>query len=290
MSQQSSNTPKSVLIQLRSMYPQLSLKEQQIADYILERPDEIIHQSITALADRCGCAEATVFRLCRRLRFQGYQAFKIALASEIVSPQQQIYQEVLPEDNALSLAEKIFMADIETLQDTLQITKDQHETLAAVIERLAAAKRIEFYGTGGSAAIAQDACHKFMRTGIPVACHADSHFQLMSAALLQEGDVVIVFSHSGSNKDILEAAKLAKAAGATVIAVTGYRRSPLVRQADFALFTASRETAFRTEALSSRLAQLTLIDVLYVAVSFRRQDETVANISKIRQAISLKRL
>ena len=290
MSEQPTTAPKSVLIQLRTMYPQLSVKEQHIADYILEHPEEIIHQSITSLADRCGCAEATIFRLCRRLRFQGYQAFKIALASEIVSPQQHIYQEVLPEDNAASLAEKIFMADIETLQDTLQITKENHETLGMVIATLAAAKRIEFYGTGGSAAIAQDAYHKFIRTGIPVAWQADAHYQLMSAALLQEGDVVIAFSHSGSNKDILEAIKVAKHSGATVIAVTGYGRSPLVKQADYALFTASRETAFRTEALSSRLAQLTLIDVLYVAVSFRRQDQTVANISKIRQAISLKRL
>lgn len=290
MPQSLSNAPKSVLVRMRAMYPQFSVKEQQIADYILEHPDEIIHLSITALADLCGCAEATIFRLCRRLSFQGYQALKIALASEVVTPLQNIHQEVHPQDDVVVLAEKIFTTDIETLQDTLQITKDNHEALAKVIDVLVTAKRIEFYGTGGSAAIAQDAYHKFMRIGIPAAHHADSHFQVMSAALLQAGDVVVAFSHTGSNKDILEALKVAKEAGATVIGVTGYGRSPLVKQADYCLFTTSRETAFRTEALSSRLAQLSLIDLLYVAVSFRRQDETVANINKIRQAISLKRL
>ncbi|NGQ95938.1 MurR/RpiR family transcriptional regulator [Brevibacillus sp. SYP-B805] len=290
MSKRSSHKPISVFARIRATYPQLSAKEQQVADYILEHPGEIIHLSITALSDLCDCAEATIFRLCRRLNFRGYQALKIALASEVVAPLQNIHQEVQPQDDMAMLAEKIFTTDIETLQDTLQITKANHETLARIIDLLVGARRIEFYGMGGSALIAQDAYHKFMRIGIPAVHHADSHYQVMSASLLGPGDVVVAFSHSGSSKDILEALKVAKEAGATVIGITGYGKSPLVKLADYCLFTTSRETAFRTEALSSRLAQLSLIDLLYVAVSFRRQEETVNNIRKIREAISLKRL
>ncbi|MFM1651401.1 MurR/RpiR family transcriptional regulator [Brevibacillus sp. B_LB10_24] len=284
------SAPQSVFVRIRAMYPQLSTKEQQVADYILEHPGEIIHLSITALSDLCECAEATIFRLCRRLDFQGYQALKIALASEVVNPLQNIHQEIHPDDDVSALADKIFTADIETLRDTLQITNANREALGSAIEKLSAARRIEFYGTGGSAVIAQDAYHKFIRTGIPCVFHTDSHYQVMSAALLQAGDVVVGISHSGSNKDILEALKIAKEAGATIIGITGYGKSPLVKMAHVCLFTTSRETVFRTEALSSRLAQLSLIDVLYVAVSLRRQDETVANIKKIREAISLKRL
>lgn len=290
MTKSTTNIPQSVFVRIRAMYPQLSGKEQQIADYILNHPSEIIHLSITALSDLCECAEATIFRLCRRLNFQGYQAFKIALASEVVQPLQNIHQEITPTDDAVSLADKIFKADIETLSDTLQITKANADQLNRVIDILVSAKHIEFYGNGGSAVIAQDAFHKFMRTGIPCVYHSDSHYQVMSASLVKEGDVVVGISHSGSNKDILEALKIAKEAGAITIGITGYGKSPLVKQADECLYTTSRETVFRTEALSSRLAQLSLIDLLYVAVSFRRQDETVGNIKKIRESISLKRL
>ncbi len=290
MTKSTANAPQSVFVRIRAMYPQLSAKEQQIADYILNHPAEIIHLSITALSDLCECAEATIFRLCRRLNFQGYQAFKIALASEVVNPLQNIHQEITPSDDAVSLADKVFKADIETMNDTLQLTKANADQLEKAIDTLVKARRIEFYGNGGSGIIAQDAYHKFMRTGIPCQHHSDSHYQVMSASLLQKGDVVVGISHSGSNKDILEALKVAKEAGATTICITGYGKSPLVKLADLCLFTTSRETAFRTEALSSRLAQLSLIDLLYIAVSFRRQEETVENIEKIRRSISLKRL
>lgn len=290
MTKASTSIPQSVSVRIRAMYPQLSAKEQQIADYILSHPNEIIHLSITALSDLCECAEATIFRLCRRLNFQGYQALKIALASEVVHPLQNIHQEISPSDDAASLADKVFQADIETISDTLQLTKANADQLENVIDTLVKARRIEFYGNGGSGIIAQDGYHKFMRTGIPCMYHSDSHYQVMSASLLQPGDVVIGISHSGSNKDILEALKVAKDSGATVVAITSYGKSPLEKLADYSLFTSSRETAFRTEALSSRLAQLSLIDLLYIAVSFRRQEETVDNINKIRHSISLKRL
>ncbi|MGF9820786.1 MurR/RpiR family transcriptional regulator [Brevibacillus agri] len=289
MAETTPHVPASVLAQLRAIYTQLSGKEQQIADYILQHASKIVHLSITELADQCQCADATVFRLCRRLGFRGYQAFKIALASEVTNPKQSIYQEInLDDDDIGSIAEKIFTANLETLRDTLQIMNK--EELLKIVDCLEHATRIEFYGTGGSAAIAQDAYHKFMRTGIPCIHHSDAHYQVMSASLLSEGAVAVGFSHSGSNKDILAALQVAKQRGAKTIGITSYGKSPLVRQADMCLYTTSRETLFRTEALSSRLAQLCLIDLLYVAVSLRRQDDTIANIQHIREAISLKRL
>lgn len=285
----STHVPPSVLTQLRAIYSQLSGKEQQIADYILEHASDVIHLSITELADQSQCADATVFRLCRRLGFRGYQAFKIALASEVTNPKQSIYQEInLDDDDLGSIAEKIFTANIETLRDTQQII--DKDALMQIVNRLETARRIEFYGSGGSAAIAQDAYHKFMRTGIPCIHHSDAHYQVMSASLLSEGDVAVGISHSGSNEDILEALRVAKEAGAKTIGITSYGKSPLVRLADICLYTTSRETVFRTEALSSRLAQLSLIDLLYVAVSLRRQEQTITNIQHIREAISLKRL
>jgi len=163
------STPRvseSVLAKLRAVYSQLSSKEQQVARYILEHASDIVHLSITELSELCECADATVFRLCRRLGFRGFQAFKIALASEVTNPKQVIYQEInLDDEDVLSIAGNIFAANMETLRDTLHILN--RDVLSTIIDWLAGAKRIEFYGSGGSAAIAQDAYHKFMRTGIP---------------------------------------------------------------------------------------------------------------------------
>ncbi|WP_255298249.1 MurR/RpiR family transcriptional regulator [Brevibacillus dissolubilis] len=289
MTQPPAHTP-SIFTQIRAMYPQLSAKEQQIADYMFEHPGDIIHHSITELADLCECAEATIFRLCRRLGFRGYQAFKIALASEVVPPKQSIHQEIdlEGEGDLLVLSERIFAANQETLRDTQQIMS--RDTLQKAVDALVQANRIEFYGSGGSAAIAQDAYHKFMRTGIPCQHHSDAHYQVMAASMLKAGDVVVAISHSGATKDVIEAVKVAKEAGATIIAITGYGKSPLSKLADVCLFTVSRETQFRTEALSSRLAQLSIIDLFYVAVSLKREEQTTQNIKKIREAISFKRL
>ena len=151
------------------------------------------------------------------------------------------------------------------------------------------ATRIDFYGSGGSSAIALDAYHKFLRTGINCCAHSDGHQQIISAALLKPGQAAIGISHSGSNKDVIEALKIAKANGATTIAITNHYKSPLTKEADYVLYTTSRETFFRSEALASRLVQLSLIDVLHVAVSLRKQEETLHNLQKIREAISIKR-
>lgn len=279
-----------VLDRIRTIYPKLSKKEKTVADYILSYPHEIIHMSITSLADKCNISETTIFKLCRRLDLPGYQALKIRLASEVIHPLRTIHQEVTPEDDLILLTKKIFDENIQTLNDTLQSVVFHRESLRKAIELLVLANKIVFYGNGGSAAIAQDAYHKFLRIGILCEFHSDSHYQVMTSSLLQPDDVVVAVSHSGSNKDILDALKIAKKVGAKIIGITGYEKSPLVQIADVALLTISRETEFRTEALASRLAQLSLIDVLYVSVAIRLQDVTLRNLEKIREAISYKRL
>lgn len=276
-----------VLVKIKAIYSSLSIKEKTVADYILNNPKEIIHLSITEFSENSSVAEATIFRFCKRLGFRGYQAFKIALASEVVEPIQNIHEEIKEEDEVLTLATKVFAGHIEAIKDTLNLLDGK--TLEDIVEVLSEATRIDFYGSGGSSAIALDAYHKFLRTGINCCAHSDGHQQIISAALLKPGQAAIGISHSGSNKDVIEALKIAKANGATTIAITNHYKSPLTKEADYVLYTTSRETFFRSEALASRLVQLSLIDVLHVAVSLRKQEETLHNLQKIREAISIKR-
>ncbi|MFZ3591304.1 MurR/RpiR family transcriptional regulator [Bacillus sp. DJP31] len=135
-----------------------------------------------------------------------------------------------------------------------------------------------------------DAHHKFLRSGLLTNCYTDAHLQIMSASQLTSQDVVVLISHSGTSKDILEALQVAKDCGTTTIGITHFAKTPLSKKVDIPLLTVSQETEFRSEALASRLAQLSIIDALYVNVSVKLKDQTKNSIQKMRNAISIKRI
>ncbi|PFO08955.1 RpiR family transcriptional regulator [Bacillus sp. AFS076308] len=273
---------------IRSYYARLSEKEKKVADYILKNPEKIIHNTINEVAEDLQVADATVFRFCKRIGFKGYQAMKIALASEIIEPIQQIHEEINENDNEKTVADKIFHSNIRTLENTLQILDGN--SIQDAVSLLMKANRVEFYGTGGSNVVAMDAFHKFVRTGIKAFAFIDSHFQLMSASQLGENDVAVVISHSGTNKDTLNILKTAKRNGAKTIGITSYPKSPICQYSDVALYTSSEETEYRSEALSSRIAQLSLIDALYVNIMVLNKEKAKHSLGKVRQAISNTRM
>ena len=154
---------------------------------------------------------------------------------------------------------------------------------------IGAANKMDIYGIGGSSSIAFDAYHKFHRIGIACIAHADSDMMATSATLLAPGDVALGISHTGSSRDIVEAMRLAKEAGATTVCITHNATSPITKVSDIALFTAARETAFSSDAMTSRLAQLSIIDTVYLAVALSHYDKSLAMIQKTRRASASRR-
>lgn len=273
---------------IRSHYPHLSNKEKMIADYILKNPQNIIHSSINQVADDLGVADSTVFRFCKRIGFKGYQAMKIALASEVVEPIKNIHEQISRDDDTKMITEKVFRSSVQALEDTLTVL--DFEEVEKAVQMILSSSHIHLFGSGGSSVIAQDAYHKLIRTGLRVSVTMDAHMQLMSASQLREEDCAIFISHSGSTKDILDMFTIAKDRGAKTIAITGFSKSPLSEKADVQLCTLSRETEFRTEAMSSRIAQLIIIDALYVNVMMALGEEGQKAISQMRDALAIKRI
>ncbi|WP_409298621.1 MurR/RpiR family transcriptional regulator [Peribacillus sp. SCS-26] len=273
---------------IRSSYAVFSEKEKMIADYIIKHPEKIIHGTINEVSENLNVADATVFRFCKRIGFKGYQAMKIALASEVMSPIQLIHEEISEQDDEKAIAEKIFRSNIRTLENTLHFIES--DSIKAAVDILKRADRVEFYGTGGSAVIAMDAYHKFLRTGIRAYSFGDSHFQLMSASQLTNKDAAVVISHSGTNKDTLRILKTAAENGAGTIGITGFAKSPISQQVDIALYTSSEETEYRSEALASRIGQLSLIDALYVNLMIANKEKARKALGKIRNSISETRI
>jgi RpiR family carbohydrate utilization transcriptional regulator len=279
---------QSCLGKIRSYYARFSEKEKKIADYILKKPDRIIHSTINEVAEDLNVADATVFRFCKHIGFKGYQAMKIALASEIIAPIQQIHEEINVQDSEKTITEKVFRSNIRTIENTLHILED--DALRKAIDLILHAERVEIYGTGGSAVIAMDAFHKFIRTGIKVFSFLDSHFQLMSASQLTKNDVALVISHSGTNKDTINILNTAMEQGAKTIGITSFPKSPIGQKVNVALFTSSEETEYRSEALASRIAQLSLIDALYVNLMIQNRTNAKTAFERIREAISITKM
>lgn len=275
-------------IRIRNGFGALSRGERLVAEAILRDPHAVTLESVTDLARRSTTSPAAVSRFCRKLGFGTFPRFKIRLSHDLASPMADIHEDITAGDKIGRIIRKVVHGNIQTLTDTLQGLEER--AVGQAVDLLSTATRISFIGAGGSGIVAQDAAHKFMRTGKPIAVYTDKHLQLIHASLLGAEDVVVAVSHTGRNRDLLDVLKVAKSTGARIIAITHYGPSPTVKLADVVLHTMARETAYRQESLSSRIAALTLVDVLYVGVGVRLHQEVIRNIQQIRRAILRTRL
>jgi DNA-binding MurR/RpiR family transcriptional regulator len=276
-----------VLRAVRLHLDDLRDSEKKVARVVLESPDQVVYRSISELAENAGTSEPTVLRFCRALGFRGYHDLKIQLAQDLVPEVKNIHEDVTARDDPATLVRKVLNANAVAIVDTLD-TLDPAQVDKA-IRILAKAERIEFIGFGGSAAVAMDAYHKFFRIGIPCGWQDDPHMQVMTAALMGPRSVVVAISHSGATKDVVETLEIAKQAGATTIAIVSHRKAPVATTADIALCVHAREAGFKPEPMSSRIAQLSVIDVLSVGVALRKSRTFVLSVQKTRRALVNKR-
>ncbi|MEN3012821.1 MAG: MurR/RpiR family transcriptional regulator [Dictyoglomus thermophilum] len=278
---------KNVLEKIKEQKDNFRDSEEKVANYILAHWQDVLHLPITELAERIGVSEATIVRMCKKLGLRGFQELKIALATEKIQPIKTIHQAVQEGDDLETILKKVFSANIRAMESTLNVISVKE--IERAIEAILNARQLQIYGVGGSGPVALDAQHKFMKTGIPTVAYVDSHMMAMSASILEPQDVVIGISASGSSKDIIDALELAKNRGATTIGITHYARTPLDRVLDIKLSVSSEETFYRTESTSARIAQLSIIDTLYIGVALRRLDKMIENLKLTREAIVPKR-
>lgn len=215
----------------------LSKKEKQTCEYLKDNSQDVIHMTISDLAECCTTSEAAIVRLSQKLGYKGFQAMKIAIAQESIKPTSQIYEKLSPDDTILTIVEKVFQSNGQALIETLKVlTIDKVEEAVNLIIN---SNRLFFYGVGGSNIIALDGQHKFLRIGYLAHVFSDTNLQMMSTVLVDKTDVVVIISHSGASKEILEMAKIVKSKGAKIITITNYSRCPLLKYSDVPLFTSS---------------------------------------------------
>lgn len=256
-----------LLVRVRAVMPALAPAEQRVANAVLADPGGVAAMTISELADVASTSETTVIRFCKQIGVPGYPQLRLQLAAQ--SAQDNVRPEVggdiEPGDSLADVVGKVAFADERAVRETAQ--QLDVDSLAKVVAAVAKAPRVDLYGSAASSFVALDLQQKLHRIRRVAFAWSDVHVALTSAALLGEGDVAIGISHTGTTVEVVEALQEAAKHGATTVAVTNFPRSPLARTADLVLTTAARETTYRSGAMSSRIAQLTVIDCLFIGVA-----------------------
>ncbi|MBN2859221.1 MAG: MurR/RpiR family transcriptional regulator [Sphaerochaetaceae bacterium] len=277
---------KHCLNSIRSSYATLSPSQKKIADYILSDSETVVHTTIDQLADRIGTSESTLVRFVRKIGFRGYQQFRISLATEIVENRNRVYENPIGlNDNLVDL---VFSSAINTLTKTGNMIRE--EQVRQVAKMMMAAESIYLFGLGGSYVVALDAFHKFIRLGLKVHLAEDFHMQLMSASQAGEKDIALIFSHSGVNTDALDIRETLDEVSCPVIAITSNSRSTLAAHAKRTLVVHSQNNDIVNEAFSTRIAQMALNDVLYLALLEECEERGVSRLERMRNTIAKRRL
>jgi DNA-binding MurR/RpiR family transcriptional regulator len=282
----------SPLVRIRSLLPGLARAEQRVAKVVLDNPGSVARRSITEVADAAGTSETTVTRFCKAIGVGGYPELRIALAADTARTEARAERdlggEIGPDDELAQVVTKVTFADARAVEETA----DQLDvpTLQQVVDVIAAAGRVDVYGVGASAFVALDLQQKLHRIGRVSFAWNDTHIMLTSAAVLGSGDVAVGISHTGATTDTVEALRTARQHGATTVALTNFPRSPISEVADLVLTTAARETTFRSGAMASRIAQLTVIDCLFIGVAQRHLPTAMGALEATRDAVGPHRL
>ncbi|GAD30173.1 putative hex-regulon repressor [Photobacterium leiognathi lrivu.4.1] len=259
-----------------------SKSERKVAEVIIASPQTAIHSSIATLAKMADVSEPTVNRFCRRLDTKGFPDFKLHLAQSLANGTPYVNRNVEETDGPEAYTAKIF----ESTMACLDVAKNSLDSMQInrAVDLLTQAKKISFFGLGASASVAHDAQNKFFRFNIPIVCFDDIVMQRMSVINCSDGDVVVVISHTGRTKSLVEIAQMARINGATVIGITA-KDSPLERECSLSICLDVPEDTDIYMPMASRVVQMTVIDVLATGFTLRRGAGFRDNLKRVKESL-----
>ena len=254
--------PHPCALKIQAMYPNLKSAERRAVDFLLANPDRVSELGIVDFASQAECSEATAVRVAKRLGYEGYIELKRAFGLHQTSDPEVVYPEIDPKDTLPSMLDKVFDSSIKSLSDTRHIL--DVDEFGETVDALVKSRQILFCGIGDGAIVAREGYLRWLKVGHTAYESSDADEQLFFANRLGKGDVMLAFSHSGRSRTVNNVAKLSRKRGATVAAVTNFPISPLTKIADYVLQTAVFATFADLEIISKRLAQLCIVECLFI--------------------------
>jgi DNA-binding MurR/RpiR family transcriptional regulator len=272
-----------LLEQLSGDLTSLRASERKVAALVLADPQTVVMSTMAAVAETSGVSEPTVMRFCNNLGFDGFQAFKLALAQALALGMPVTHSAVAVDDGIPELTTKIFNHTISSLDRARRYI--DYDAISAAADVLLTATSVVFIGFGASAIIAKDAEQKFALFGIPCAAPEDPHQQFMAATMSAPSTVIVAISNTGRTSSVIRVATEAQAHGLTVIGLTG-ERSPLLEHCDVGIVVKTFEDTDTFTPTVSRLAGLVVVDILATAVAMKRGPEHLDRIRAMKEGLS----
>ncbi len=268
-----------VILKMIKSKNDMSSSECAVLDYLLKNKQETIKYTIEEIAKASNSSAASVVRMCKKLGYKGYKDFRIDFIVDLESKSDyklSLDDTILSdEDDYLDIVVK---KNIRVLEETLELSSK--DDINSAVEILSNADNIIVFGKGASYIVAQDLEMKFMRINKPIRSIEDSHNLLVAITYLKKNDVLILISHSGETEEVINGCLAAKEMDVNTISVVKYGSSTLSKASDIALYTTSYESEFRSAAVTSRMSQLCVVDMLYTAFAFSNRDFVVDCLNK----------
>jgi len=271
---------------IEAAVPALTPAMRRIAKAIRDNPAIVLEKTISQIADSCETSVATVVRFCRAVGLSGYADLRMSLATELGREAAKfgsgptLGAEIAQTDTIEEMVTKVASLEMLAIEETASSL--DFKALERVVAALEKAQRILLFGIGASHFVAQDLHHKLFRVGRNAFLLTDAH-EAWSAALLSPRDTVaIAFSHSGTTADTVQFLEIARENGALTVAITGASESALAKLADERLIAHARESSLRAGAMVSRIAQLVLVDSLFLGVARVRYEQTIDALKRTR--------
>ena len=271
----------SALLRLREQSRQFSTTEQEIAGHILENPQLVVDMSIHELAKHTFSSASSIVRLCNHTGFSGYKEFRKAVTYELAMREQskRVEQtEIAHSDSIQDIIDKVTYANIVSMEETRELM--DVTVLQACVDLIKNARVVYLFGLGASLVAAQDAYLKLLRLNKLAVINVDWHSQMLQAKNADERDLGIVISYSGATTEVVECMKIMKENKTPIIAITRCVNSPVSELADQKLYTTANESVFRSGAMSSRISQLSIIDILYTALANEDYEASLEQLSR----------
>ncbi|WP_326512569.1 MurR/RpiR family transcriptional regulator [Clostridium intestinale] len=258
-------------VRMKQYSEDFTQSEQKISEYILKNQEEVVNLSAQELGEKTGTSPASIVRFSRKLGFSGFGELKIEIAKTTSSEEEELDTIISPKDSVSDIAEKVVNRAVTSLKETYSLIniKDLEESINLMRE----AETIYLFGIGASSLVAMDLMYKLVRINKRVIFNIDSHLQLAAVVHITNKDVAIGISYSGKTREVNEGIIRAKEKGAKVISITNCNKNPLSSISDISLNIPNEERQLRFGAISSRMDQLALIDILFLGVAIGNFDK-----------------
>lgn len=265
---------KSPLLKIRQLKDNVSDSQKEVLNYIISNPNEVTHLTIRELAEKTYSSPSSIVRLCREIGFKGFTELKQEIMIDLATLESNDEQkEVEKYDSITQIINKVTEINIRSLQETKSIIDET--TIEKCIDLLDHSKAILCFGLGSSINVAKDAYLKFLRLNRPCIVNEDLHSQRLMAKNSTKDDVALIISYSGETEEILECLNICKENQTPTIAITRYKKSSISKNADYVLYVSATEPLFRKGAMSSRVAQLNVIDILFTGLINKQYDRSM---------------